>query len=162
MVPMHTWISGLESWLYSRFCFLVSLTSPTKTSQCCSNESGHGLPHGHLILQHSGSQLQGSAPLLGQFFLPGRDLMSQVPSKMAPGHVLPGCDTFGRPGRSLLYSYLCKCTLLLGLPWCFRWYRICLQCGRPRFSLWVRKIPWRNEWLLLLSRFSHVRLCATL
>ena len=25
--------------------------------------------------------------------------------------------------------------------------RICLQCGRPRFCPWVRKIPWRREWL---------------
>ena len=24
---------------------------------------------------------------------------------------------------------------------------ICLQCRRPRFNLWVRKIPWRREWL---------------
>ena len=21
-----------------------------------------------------------------------------------------------------------------------------LQCGRPRFDPWVRKIPWRREW----------------
>ena len=80
--------------------------------------------------------------------------------------------------------------------------QICLQCRRPRFHPWVRKIPWRREWLptpvflpekfqgqrslagysscsrkesdtteqptlslwlllLLLSRFSHVWLCAT-
>ena len=31
-------------------------------------------------------------------------------------------------------------------PWWLRWYRICLQCGRPRFSPWVRKIPWRRKW----------------
>ena len=24
---------------------------------------------------------------------------------------------------------------------------ICLQCRRPRFNAWVRKIPWRWEWL---------------
>ena len=23
---------------------------------------------------------------------------------------------------------------------------ICLQCRRPRFNLWVRKIPWRRKW----------------
>ena len=23
---------------------------------------------------------------------------------------------------------------------------ICLQCGRPAFDPWVRKIPWRREW----------------
>ena len=25
--------------------------------------------------------------------------------------------------------------------------QICLQCRRPRFNPWVRKIPWRREWL---------------
>ena len=24
--------------------------------------------------------------------------------------------------------------------------RIYLQCRRPRFDLWVRKIPWRRKW----------------
>ena len=23
---------------------------------------------------------------------------------------------------------------------------ICLQCKRPRFNPWVRKIPWRRDW----------------
>ena len=23
---------------------------------------------------------------------------------------------------------------------------VCLQCGRPGFDLWVRKIPWRRKW----------------
>ena len=27
------------------------------------------------------------------------------------------------------------------------WYRICLQCKRPRLNPWVRKIPWRTKWL---------------
>ena len=26
--------------------------------------------------------------------------------------------------------------------------RICLQCRRPRFNAWVRKIPWKREWIL--------------
>ena len=34
-----------------------------------------------------------------------------------------------------------------GLAWCLRWWRICLQCRRPRFNPWVGKIPWRREWL---------------
>ena len=34
-----------------------------------------------------------------------------------------------------------------GLPWWFKWQRICLQCRRPGFNPWVRKIPWRREWL---------------
>ena len=29
--------------------------------------------------------------------------------------------------------------------WLRRW-RICLQCRRPGFDSWVRKIPWRREW----------------
>ena len=27
-----------------------------------------------------------------------------------------------------------------------RWYRACMQCGRPRFDSWDRKIPWRRKW----------------
>ena len=27
------------------------------------------------------------------------------------------------------------------------WYRICLQCKRPRLNPWVRKILWRRKWL---------------
>ena len=34
----------------------------------------------------------------------------------------------------------------LGLPWWFRWYRVCLQSRRPRFSPWVGKILCRREW----------------
>ena len=26
------------------------------------------------------------------------------------------------------------------------WWRICLQCRRPRFNPWVKKIPWRRKW----------------
>ena len=32
------------------------------------------------------------------------------------------------------------------LPWWLRWQSVCLQCGRPRFDPWVRKIPWRRKW----------------
>ena len=32
------------------------------------------------------------------------------------------------------------------LPWYLKQQRILLQCGRPRFYPWVRKIPWRREW----------------
>ena len=34
-----------------------------------------------------------------------------------------------------------------GLPWWLSWLRVCLQCGRPGFDLWVGKIPWSREWL---------------
>ena len=45
-----------------------------------------------------------------------------------------------------------------GLPWWLRQSRICLQCRRPSFDPWVRKIPWRGEWLptpVLLPGESH-------
>ena len=35
---------------------------------------------------------------------------------------------------------------------------ICLQCRRPRFESWIRKIPWRRKWQLtpvLLPGKSH-------
>ena len=31
------------------------------------------------------------------------------------------------------------------LSWWLRQWRICLQCGRPWFSPWVGKIPWRRK-----------------
>ena len=34
------------------------------------------------------------------------------------------------------------------LPWWLRWGRICLQCWRPGFNLWVGTIPWRSSWQL--------------
>ena len=36
---------------------------------------------------------------------------------------------------------------ILGFPWWLSWWRICLQCGRPGFDPWVRKILWRREQL---------------
>ena len=34
----------------------------------------------------------------------------------------------------------------LGFPGRLRWWRVCLQCGRPRFDPWVGKILWRRKW----------------
>ena len=45
-----------------------------------------------------------------------------------------------------------------GSPLWLRWQRICLQCSRPGFDPWVRKIPWRREWqptLVFLPEKSH-------
>ena len=45
-----------------------------------------------------------------------------------------------------------------GLPWWFKWLRVCLQCGRPGFNPWVGKIPWRRKWqptLVFLPGKSH-------
>ena len=36
--------------------------------------------------------------------------------------------------------------------------RVCLQCRRPEFNPWVRKIPWRRKWqptLVFLPGKSH-------
>ena len=49
---------------------------------------------------------------------------------------------------------------VLGLHWWLRWQSICLQCGRPGFDLWVRKIPWRRKWQptpVFLPREPHGR-----
>jgi len=43
-----------------------------------------------------------------------------------------------------------------------QWYRIYLKCGRPRFDLWVGKIPWRRAWQLTPVFFpgeSHGQRC---
>ena len=49
--------------------------------------------------------------------------------------------------------------------WWLRWWRICLQCWRLGFDPWVRKIPWRREWLLtpvfLPGKFHGQRSLAT-
>ena len=40
----------------------------------------------------------------------------------------------------------------------YRGQSACLQCGRPRFDPWVRKIPWRRKWQstpVLLPGESH-------
>ena len=43
-------------------------------------------------------------------------------------------------------------------PLWLRWLRICLQCRRPGFDPWIRKIPRRREWLptpVFLTGISH-------
>ena len=35
---------------------------------------------------------------------------------------------------------------LLSPAWWLRGSSVCLQCGRPGFDPWVRKIPWRRKW----------------
>ena len=49
--------------------------------------------------------------------------------------------------NSLVLSLLYGPTLTtVGLPWLLGWSRIYLQCGRPGYDPWVRKIPCRSEW----------------
>ena len=45
---------------------------------------------------------------------------------------------------SICWDYLCT-YIHIGLPWCLRRQRICLECRISAFSSWVRKIPWRRE-----------------
>ena len=49
----------------------------------------------------------------------------------------------------------------MGLLWWLRWRRIRLQCKRPGFDPWVRKISWRREWqptpVCLLGEFHGQR-----
>ena len=44
------------------------------------------------------------------------------------------------------YLHYLHHSLVSGLPWRLRRYSVCLQCKRPGFNLWVRKIPWRRKW----------------
>ena len=37
-------------------------------------------------------------------------------------------------------------SIFWGLPWWLRWWRICLQCWRPRFDPWTKKITWSRKW----------------
>ena len=43
-------------------------------------------------------------------------------------------------------KYLSSPTPCQGLPWWLRRLRIHLQCRRPGFNPWVRKIPWKRKW----------------
>ena len=44
----------------------------------------------------------------------------------------------------IICGYFLSWFVYLG-SWWLRWQRIYLQCGRPGFDPWVRKIPWRRE-----------------
>ena len=54
----------------------------------------------------------------------------------------PSREAWTRSLTNLGYTWIFKFYLHAWL----RAYRICLQCRRPRFDPWVRKIPWRREW----------------
>ena len=57
------------------------------------------------------------------------------------------------------------CSLWLAVTLCKKYFpvgsevkSVCLQCGRPGFDPWVRKIPWRRKWHptpVFLPRESH-------
>ena len=76
---------------------------------------------------------------------------SSVLARRIPGTGKPGgLPSMGshRVGHDCSDLAAAAATLIFGLPWRFRRYRIHLQCGSPGLDTWVRKIPWRREWLL--------------
>ena len=71
----------------------------------------------------------------------------------------------GAGSRPRPSSVLCSCYALgsvHGPPQWFKWQSICLQCGRPRFSPWVGKIPWSRKWqptpVFLPGKFHRQRI----
>ena len=60
------------------------------------------------------------------------------------GHI-PSIELSGDPCGSsdCLRRWHC---LYCSLPWYHRWQRIYLQCDRPGFDPWVKRIPQRREW----------------
>ena len=70
-----------------------------------------------------------------------------------PQSAFPGLWPFHTAWGIRITNLICRiidfwgtCDLPTRLPWCFRRQSICLQCGRPGFDPWVRKIPWRRKW----------------
>ena len=59
---------------------------------------------------------------------------------------LPSTSFQGRPGNDTWVLFLLLSQAFNILPSWFRRQGVCLQCGRPRFHPWVRKIPWRRKW----------------
>ena len=59
---------------------------------------------------------------------------------------LPSTSFQGRPGNDTWVLFLLLSQAFNTLPWWFRWQGECLQCRRPGFHPWVRKIPWRRKW----------------
>ena len=45
-----------------------------------------------------------------------------------------------------LRAILPSAKLTKEIPWWLRWWRVCLQYGRPEFHPWIGKIPWRRKW----------------
>ena len=48
--------------------------------------------------------------------------------------------------QHLLFKSRKDMTRKARLPWWLRQESVCLQCGRPGFNPWVRKIAWRRRW----------------
>ena len=61
-------------------------------------------------------------------------------------------------GAWLFWSCFPRCKDISGASLMSQTVKLCLQCGRPGFYPWVRKIPWRRKWQptpVFLSGESH-------
>ena len=82
---------------------------------------------------------------------PARDYLC-CPSPPGNGLSLLRTPAFGwrNKTKSCLYRFGwildSPAILSMWLPWWLKQWRIHLQCRRPGFYPWVRKIPWRREW----------------
>ena len=98
-------------------------------------------PHSSVLAWRiPGTGEPGGLPLMGSHRV-GHDWSDLAAAAAAAD--LQCCVGFRYITKWICYTYI---LLLFGLPWWPKWYRICLQWGTPRFSPWVRKIPWRRKW----------------
>ena len=88
----------------------------------------------------------------------------QAKTPLPPGMNLTSCDLCRHTWHKI-QGWMSSCSLpplqREDFPGWLRWQSICLQCRRPRFNPWVRKIPWRRKWqptpLFLLEEFQGQR-----
>ena len=116
--------------------------SVTLTKCCCVPSTGRGPFHGSISLS-----LQWKQPRKQEALTPFKEGRGASEKERDSQVSHPGLDrgSISLKCRSQdLHSF--EDLGSLGLPWWLRWYRICLQCRRPGFDPWVRKIPWRREW----------------
>ena len=58
-------------------------------------------------------------------------------------YIIPRSGIAGSYGNSILSYYWCHFNRVSSVA---QWERICQQCRRCQFHLWVGKIPWRRKW----------------
>ena len=87
-----------------------------------------------------------------------RDLISGLPGPASLTLPHPSTSLPHALPKLLFHCSLFSFTCITRLPWWLRQKSVCLQCGRPGFHPWVRKIPLRRKWqptLVLLPENSH-------
>ena len=112
----------------------------------CSLQEGNTLDHSdkHLARRMDTSPRR-SAPegpdiraLVPAVSILGTDSTPDFPDHLRTLQVIPSVTISLFPCWHLLLPWASLVAQML---------KICLQCGRGGFSSWVRKIPWRREWL---------------